>query len=386
METKGPEWLGLELIRDSELRKRGKYTYASRWRGWVSWCDEMGVNALAATADDALQWVRHEERSQSMVKETKKAVSLVYRALGMGSPFRERQVMRALFPDSGRYGGEEGYSDFARECHSHRVCDYLVWCQQGGRSALPGSGRQVAEFLLAVAEEYSYSMVEQASAGVSRYLEDNGCPGTSHHPAVQQALKDCQALCSGRTGAGHRKLRDKTTTQRDVLQAQWKTWCTDQGIDWKRAGEDDALRYLRGLEYQRTAGLRVHQLSLLYEGMGENPFASERVGKWRSEHVRRMRENPAEDWRVNVRAEEVIQEAQAAKELQPARLAVGLTLDDVEGLDDDLSGEYADRTLKTYGQHFAGFEAWLLDLGVSLDQVVDQHVGVINDNKECLLR
>ena len=61
--------------------------YSSRWRGWVSWCDEMGVSPLAATADDALLWLRHKERSPSMVKETKKAVSLVYRALGMGSPF-----------------------------------------------------------------------------------------------------------------------------------------------------------------------------------------------------------------------------------------------------------------------------------------------------------
>ncbi len=236
----------------------------------------------------------------------------------------------------------------------------------------------MAEFLRTVAEDFSYGMVDHASAGVSRYLEENGFPGTRHHPAVQKAMRECEEICNNQAP---REQRVKTTERRNAVQSQWKKWCDDEGVDWKCAGEDDALKYLRGLEYQRTAAMRVHQLSLLYEEIEENPFASERVEKWRSEHVRRMGEDPAEDWRVNVRAGEVIQEAKAAKELRPIRLAVGLTLDDVEGLDDDLSGEYADSTLKSYGDHFAGFEAWLLGLGVSLDQVVDQHVGAYLKHK-----
>ena len=375
MEPKGPRWLGLEVIQASDLKPKGIKAYSCRWRRWVSWCDEVGVSALGATADDAILWLRHEERSPSMVKETRKAVSLVYRALGMGSPFRERRVMREVFGDNGRYGAEEDYSDFARECHRHRVRDYLGWCQQDGRAALPGSGRQVAEFLLALAEEYSFSMVEQASAGVSRYLEDNECPGTSHHPAVQQALKECQALCSGRVGPGPRELRVKTTTRRDVMQEHWTDWCRDERVDWKRAGVDAALRYLRGLEYQRTAALRVYQLSLLYEGMEENPFASDAVLDWRSEHARWANEKSEVDWRVVSRAEEVIQEMQAARVSQPVKVAVGLTLEEVEGLDDDLSGDYADSTLKSYAQSYAGFERWLVGKGLAAHQVVDQHVG-----------
>ena len=375
MEPKGPEWLGLEVIRASDLKPKGIKDYSYRWRRWVSWCDEMGVSPLAATADDALLWLRHEERPRSMVKETKKAVSLVYRALGMGSPFLERRVMREVFGENGRYGGEEEYSVWARGNHRLRVRDYLVWCQQGGWAALPGSGRQVAEFLPTIAVEYSYAMVEAASAGVSRYLEDNGCPGTSHHPAVQKALKECQVLCSGRVGPGHRELRVKTTTRRDVMQEHWTDWCRDEGIDWKRAGVDDALRYLRGLEYQRTAGLRVHQLSLLYEGMEENPFASESVEQWRSEHVRWVKEKPAVDWRVVGRADAVIQEMKAARAPQLVTVAVGLTLEDVEDLNDDLSGDYAASTLKSYAKSYAGFERWFVGKKLSAHQVVDQHVG-----------
>ena len=375
MEPKGPKWLGLELIQASGLKLKGMKVYSCRWRRWVSWCDEMGVSALAATADDALLWLRHEERSPSVVKDTKKAISLVYRALGMGSPFRERRVMREVFGENGRYGGEEEYSVWARGNHRLRVRDYLGWCQQGGLDALPGSGRQVAEFLPTIAVEYSYAMVEAASAGVSRYLEDNGCPGTSYHPAVQKALKECQVLCSRRVGPGHRELRVKTTTRRDVMQEHWTDWCRDEGIDWKCAGEDDALRYLRGLEYQRTAALRVHQLSLLYEAMGENPFSSKAVLDWWSEHVQWAKEKPAVDWRVVGRAQEVIQEMQAARVSQPVKVAVGLTLEEVEGLDDDLSGYYAASTLRSYSQSYAGFERWFVGKKIAAHQVLDQHVG-----------
>ena len=375
MEPKGPEWLGVEIIQASDLKPKGVKAYSSRWRGWVSSCDEMGVSPLAATADDALLWLRHEQRSRSMVQDTKKAVSLVYRALGMGSPFRERRVMREVFGENGRYGGEEEYSVWARGNHRLRVRDYLVWCQQGGWAALPGSGRQVAEFLPTVAVDYCYAMVEAASAGVSRYLEDNGCPGTSHHPAVQKALKECQVLCSGRVGPGHRELRVKTTTRRDVLQVHWTDWCRDEGIDWKRAGVDDALRYLRGLGYQRTAALRVHQLSLLYEEMEENPFSSQAVLDWRSEHALWMKENPAVDWRVVGRADEVIQEMEAARAPQPVKVAAGLTLEEVEDLNDDLGGDYAASTLNSYAHSYVGFERWFAGKKLALHQVMDQHVG-----------
>ena len=372
MEPKGPKWLGLQVIEASDLRPKGMKTYSYRWRRWVSWCDEMEVSALAATGDDAILWLRHEKLSRSIVSDTRKAVNFVYQNLGMASPFRERVVMREVFPDSGLHGPESEYNWYARDAHRLRVRDYLGWCHVNGWAALPGSGRQVAEFLRTVAEDFSYSMVDHASAGVSRYLEENGCPGTRHHPEVQKVMQECEEIYKNRAP---RELRFATKKQRNAIQSQWKEWCDDAVIDWKCAGEDDALRYLRGLEYQRTAALRVHQLSLLYEGMKKNPFSSESVEKWRSEHVRFMKENLAEDWRVIVRTGEVIQELKADKELQPVRLAAGLTLDDVKGLDADLSGEYADSTLRSYSQSYAGFERWFVGMQLAAHQVVDQHVG-----------
>ena len=386
MDRKMAEELGLELIRKSGIKPKGMKDYSRQWRRWVSWCEAAGVPPVSATVDDAVLWLRHVERSPSMVTETRKAVSLVYRALGMASPFQGRRAMREVFGENGLHGGDEQRSDATRKRRSQRVRDYLGWCQERGRDALPGSGRQVADFLLDLVQDYCYPTVEQASASVSTFLEDNGCRGTGGHPAVQQALKECREICSRRVGPGRREPRAKTTNRRDVMQAHWTDWCRDEGLDWKRAGADDALRYLRGLAYQRTAGLRVHQLSLLYEEIGENPFASEAVLDWRREHALWAKEKPATDWRVDRRAEEVIQEMQAARVPQPVKVAVGLSLEEVEGLHDDLSGDYAASTIDTYANSFAGFEVWLRGKGIALDQVVDQHVGAYLDYKSATCR
>ena len=114
MEPKGPEWLGLELIQASGMKPKAVKAYSHGWCRWVSWCAELEVPALAATGDDAVGWLRHEERKAWVVKETKKAVSLVYRALGMASPFQERRAMREVFGGNGRYGAEEGVQRFCQ--------------------------------------------------------------------------------------------------------------------------------------------------------------------------------------------------------------------------------------------------------------------------------
>ena len=88
-----------------------------------------------------------------------------------------------------------------------------------------------------------------------------------------------------------------------------------------------------------------------------------------------MMEKPAVDWRVVGRAEEVIQEIKAARAPQPVKVAVGLTLEEVEDLNDDLSGDYAASTLRSYAQSYAGFERWFVGKKLALHQVVDQHVG-----------
>ena len=58
------------------------------------------------------------------------------------------------------------------------------------------------------------------------------------------------------------------------------------------------------------------------KGWRRIPFASESVEKWRSEHVRWVKEKPAVDWRVVGRADAVIQEMKAARAPQLVTVAV----------------------------------------------------------------
>ena len=349
--------------------------YSKESRTPVFCCEEARVGPLAATSDDVLRWLDSGERSPNEVRNTRKAVSFVYQRLGMASPMRERRVMRALFGESGRYGTEEEYSEWALQNFGHRVRDYLVWCERNGRAALPGSGPQVAEFLLSLSEEYSYTSVELASAGVSRYLEDNGHQGTSHHPAVLAALPECRARFAARGGAGSRELRGQTTDRLEIVQGQWREWCEGESIEWEQAGPADALRHLRGLEHQRTAASRVFQLSQLYEGVTD-PFSSEAVLEWKRCHRRALKDGTLPEARRDAPVKEVVAKMRAARAVERKVVPVGLTLEELEAVDDDVSDRYAERTISGYANRWLHFERWLGERKIPLEDVVGQHVAV----------
>ena len=50
-------------------------------------------------------------------------------------------------------------------------------------------------------------------------------------------------------------------------------------------------------------------------------------------------------------------------------------------LNDDLTGDFADSTLRSYSHSFAAFERWLAGKKLALHQVVDQHVGAYLKHK-----
>ena len=195
-------WVGLEIIERSALGKGSKRRYSSRWRSWTRWCSEADVGLLSATCDDVLSWLDAAARTPHEVVSMRKAGNFVYQALGVGSPFRERRVLAAVKGELSADWTGDGYCEAVQKAHSRRVRDYLVWCEQAGRAPFPGGGEQVAAFLLWMSESFNLSEIATASAGVSRYLESNGYPGTSHHPAVQSAMKDCKTRLQAGGGPG----------------------------------------------------------------------------------------------------------------------------------------------------------------------------------------
>ena len=366
------ERVGLDLVRASGLSAKGKQRYSWGWRVWVTYFREAGVSPLAVTVDEALKWRESQEWRPNTLKEIRKAVNFVYNTLGLASPLRQRQFRSALF---GVSGTAAEYCGGNQSSLRNRLRDYLYWCQREGRMPLPGSGPQTAAFLRFVCEQYSYTSVEFASAAVSRYLEENGHPGTSQQPAVWAALAECRAIFEARGGSGSRALTEKVATRRGVVQDQWVRWCEGQSIRWERAEPADALRYLQTLEHQRTAASRVFQLSKLYSPYAD-PFSHESVLEWERWHRQALRDGALPEARRGAARKEVLARIRAAKAARRTVVPVGLTAAELEAVDDDVCDRYSQRTIGSYLNRWIRFEAWLDERGIPLGEVVGLHVAV----------
>ena len=364
----------LGLIEDSGLKESVKKEYARRWRRWSSWCEENRVDPLAATGDDALRWIGAAEGSWFRL-EVRLAVNFVYQGLGMASPLREWQVMRALFGGNGRYKSDEDLDPTEPPAMRRRVRDYVSWCERNGRSALPGSAEQSAEFLLFLSDWYGYRLVSSANRAVSRYLEANGYPGTSHHPDVSAALRVCRARIEARGGKRNGVASEESTVRVDRVLRQWRDWCEAEGIDWHQAKPADALCYLRGLEHQRTAAKRAGRLSKLCAGEA-NPFSSEVVVEWRKWHAKAAEEGTLPKVRSATRADEVIARMRAVRAAEIEVVPEGLTLEELEAVQGDVTNRVVDSTLREYANRWAGFESWLVKRKIALAKVTGWHVAV----------
>ena len=366
-------WSGLEFIQASSLADSTKRRYSLEWRKWVAYFDEQGIAPLNVTVEEALDWVR--SRKSGQLAEARPAVSFVFQGMGFSSPVRQAAVVREIRGGNG--GGEAGGELCERVLAQRRlrVEDYLLWCQRNGKAALPGSGPQVADFLRFISDDHGYSAIKDTCLGVSRYLEDNGSASVTTHPAVRAARKECRARIDGRGDAGPREVSDGVDRVRSRYQSQWLDWCESESIGWQKATPADALRYLRGLEYQSSAWERVFQLSKLYEGMID-PFSDESVLKWKRWHIQAGRDGSLPQWRRGTAATEVIERIRSARFAARTVVPVGLTVEDLQGLDYEVSDRYSESTLRGYAAHWVWFESWLRSKEIPLDAVVGLHVAV----------
>ena len=338
------------------------------------------MGALAATGDDALRWLGSGEKSHFEVRDTRKAVNFVYQRLGMASPLRERRVVAALRGATAADRSADEYSQSYRDKLWHRQRDYVVWCHRHGHDPLTGSPGQVAEFLRSLYPEYSHAEVELANVAVSMYLENHGRAGTSHHPAATAAVAECRARHAALDGDERKPLTRNHLEFHDKIQEQWREWCDGESIEWRKAASEDALRYLRGLEHQRTAASRVFILSKLYQGL-EDPFSSEEVLAWKKQHRQALKDGTLPEGPPKRRGRDVIEDiwaVQAAKrEEEP--VPVGLTREEVDAVQDDVGDRYAERTLFHYTGSFARFERWFGERGIAIEEVEGRHVVVYLD-------
>lgn len=380
MVSRDPLWVGLEVIRESELSRGAKAEYSRGWEIWVADCGGLGVGPLSATVDDALRWLEACERTPREVGIARRGVSFVFKSLGMVSPLKGKRIVLALNGEGGGVVGSEKLSDSVARTHRGRVLDYLVWCERNGRAALPGSGAQVAEFLAWLSEEYCDTSIRQASSAVSKYLEANGCPPTSLHPAVSDAVSEGVSRFMSRGGPGSKEPTPGQAEVRERYRREWRQWCEREGIQWENAGVDDVLRYLRGLEHHKKSWTRVVVLSGMYP-WPEDPFSDEAVLEWKARQMQAATAGVITDGRLKVSADEVLGRIRSARTERWEEVPVGMTREELDELEDDVMSGYGEKTAKAYIRIWTRFEVWLESRGTSLERAVGWHVaGFLKDN------
>lgn len=367
-----PGWPGLQVIQNSSLRFQRKREYSLGWERWVWLFRKRGIDPMAVTAEQAMAWVPSAEWTPEEWRSTRRAVNTAYKGLELASPLQERAVLQAL---CGAKGGALG--DRMLSCLRLRESDYLLWCQDHGRTPLPGNGPQVAEFLRYLSEHYGSGSVYVASLAVSKYQEDNGFPGTSSHPLVLEAVKQCQPTIEASCAYTPRQPSRGVNRRRPVYQAQWIDWCETRSIAWKEPPPEYPLRYLEEIKHQSIASDKVPHLSALYQGTND-PFSDERILEWRLWHIQARREGslPESPNGAAAAVAAVIERMRTAAAARRVSVLVGVTREEVAALDYELSDKYAQSTIKTYAYEWVKFESWLQGRAIPLEEVTGVHVAV----------
>ena len=218
-----------------------------------------------------------------------KAVCFGYEKSGLLSPTWDMGVRRFRgLQDVGNRPLSD-YSPGTQRMLKLRTDDYLRWCRENGRTAVPASAEDVGAFLLRLAEQYSYAEVMKGSIAVWHLHREQGFENITKHPVVSEALTECRRLCDARKGQP-RPRSPQVRAIRAGYERNWRSWCAGEGIDDVfEATPRDAVLYLESFDGSLSLDCRIMGLSDLYEGR-DNPFASDEVACWRREYLARVPE------------------------------------------------------------------------------------------------
>ena len=277
-----------KLIDTLEMAESSRSNLRTGWRCWLEWCREQGVGPLEGHGPELLGFLQgnHSENSKTCVL---KAVCFGYEKSGLLSPTWDLEVRR--FRGLKEVGDRPlaDYNPGDRRMLKLRTDDYLRWCQENGRTAVPASAEDVAAFLLRLAEQYSFSGVMFGRIAVWHLHREQGLENITKHPVVSEALAECRRLCDVRKG----QPRPRSPLVREIragYERNWRAWCEGEGIDDVfEATPQDAVRYLESFDGSTAVDMRIPGLSDLYEGR-DDPFASDEVASWRRDYLARVPE------------------------------------------------------------------------------------------------
>ena len=362
------------LIETSAMVESGRSNLRTGWRCWLEWCRELGVGPLEARGPELLGFLQrnHSKNSEACVLT---AVCFGYEKSGLLSPTWDMEVRRFRGLQD---VGDKPLADYDpgdQRMLKLRTDDYLRWCRENGRTAVPASAEDVGAFLLRLAEQYSYSGVMLGKTAVWHLHRDQGFENITKHPVVSEALADCQRRCDARKGQPRPKS-PRVRVIRARYERHWKSWCEGEGIDVFGASPRDAVRYLESFGGSLSTDLRIVGLGDLYEGR-DNPFTSDEVACWRREYLARVPEMRAKLKAEEERRAEVPDPVLelTGRKLGDGWLKPGLTAEDRALVERTLDSRVSDATRKAYVHRgWKGFARWLDEKGIPVSEIESEHV------------
>ena len=363
------------LIETLEMVQSSRSNLRTGWRCWIEWCRELGVGPLEARGPDLVGFLQG-NHSKNSEENTLWAVRFGYEKSGLLSPTWDMEVRRLR---GGKNLGDRLLADYnprIQRTLKLRTDDYLRWCRENGRTAVPASAEDVAEFLPWLADQYGITRVMLGSIAVWHLHREQGLENITKHPLVSEALTECHRRCDARKGQP-RPLSPSVKAQRGRYERNWRSWCEGEGIDDVfDATPRDAVRYLESFEGHLSVDVRIRGLSDLYEGR-DNPFASDEVACWRRDYLARVPEMRARHQAEEARWAEVPDPALefTGRKLGDDWLKPGLTVEDRALVEQALDSRFSEATRKAYfDRGWKGFARWLEKRGLTAGEIESEHL------------
>ena len=361
------------LIETSEMVESSRSNLRTGWRYWLEWCREHGFGPLEGRGPELLGFLQgdHSDNAEMCVL---KAVCFGYEKSGLLSPTWDMAVRRFR---GLKNVGDRPLADYSLEDQRMlklRTDDYLRWCRENGRTAVPASAEDVGAFLLHLAEQYGFNGVMMGRIAVWHLHREQGLENMTKHPVVSEALAECRRRCNARKGQP-RPLSPQVERIRAGYERNWMVWCEDEDIDAFRATPADAVRYLESVD-GLSVDSRIRGLSGLGKGR-DNPFASDEVARWRREYLARVPEMRAKRKAEAARKAEMPALALefTGRKLGDGWLKPGLTVEDRALVERTLDSKVSDATRRAYfDRGWKGFAWWLEERNVPVDQIEPEYL------------
>ena len=363
------------LIETSAMVESSRTNLRTGWRRWLEWCRQLGVGPLEARGPELLGFLQG-NHSKYLEECVLKAVRFGYEKSRLLSPTWDMGVWRFRGLRDVDERPLADYSPGTQRMLKLRTDDYLRWCRENGRTAVPASAEDVGAFLLRLAEQYSFGGVIHGRIAVWHLHREQGFENITKHPVVSEALTECRRLCDARKGQPPPRS-PQVRAIRAGYERNWRSWCAGEGIDDVfEATPRDAVLYLESFDGSLSLDCRIRGLSDLYEGR-DNPFASDEVACWRREYLARVPE---------MRAMRQAEEARRAEAPDPALeftgrklgddwLKPGLTVEDRALVEQVLDSRVTEATRKAYfDRGWKGFARWLEERPDTVGKIESAHV------------